>query len=178
MNYLEVWSRYANFCGVAHTLKINLSSEILVSFELSVLRLLMESQICLISLKKHFRNKFVLEPNFRLADRLLARTSRELVAGSWEQAGAQQVVVLPCREHDNPARSSSLFRVFIIILYLDGTCSLPYFAPHRQHRFLFYLQLQLQVWITVGPGFDSRLSTVSISDEDNNSRIHRPLTGG
>jgi hypothetical protein len=94
----------------------------------------MQSQISIISLKKHFRNKFVLEPNFCLAGRFLIRTSRELVAGRWEQAGAQQVVVLPCREHDNPARSSSLFRVFIIILYLDGTCSPSIFRPERQHR--------------------------------------------
>jgi hypothetical protein len=87
----------------------------------------------------------VLEPNFCPTGILLARTSRELVAGRWEQAGAQQVVLLPRREHDNPARSSSLFRVFIIILYLDGTCSLPYFAQKDSTDFYYYLQLQLQV---------------------------------
>jgi hypothetical protein len=94
----------------------------------------MESQLRLNSLKKHFKNKFALEPNCCPTGRLLARTSREIVAGRWEQAGAQQVVLLPRREHDNPARSSSLFRVFIIILYLDGTCSPSIFRPERQHR--------------------------------------------
>jgi hypothetical protein len=76
------------------------------------------------------------------------------------------VVLLPRREHDNPPRSSSLFRVFIIILYLDGACSLQYFGQKDSTDFYFIYNYSYMVWLTVGPGFDSRLSTLSIRDED------------